>query len=329
MSLLDYIPARSTNTYFKAGIAILLISVFAAIGTYHSFNSRAAGVVGDINGDGTVNITDLSLLLSSYGQNTTQCVSNASYKCDLSSPGDGVVNVFDLSILLSNYGQPVTPPPPPPPPPPSTPVAIHGKLSVSGNRIIDEHGQVVELRGMSFGWSNWWGQYWNAPVVDWLNDDWKVDIVRAAMGIEPNPGGYLVSPTTEKAKVKAVVDEAIHKGVYVIIDWHEENASQHVSQATAFFNEMATTYGQYPNVIYEIWNEPNGYTWPQIKAYANTIDATIRAKDPDNLIIVGTPTWSQDVDIAASRQGDHGTLQRDCALRNRVGRVHGVGLRNP
>jgi hypothetical protein len=59
---------------------------------------------GDINGDNSVNITDLSLLLSSYGQNTTQCVTNSAYKCDLSSPGDNLVNIFDLSILLSHYG---------------------------------------------------------------------------------------------------------------------------------------------------------------------------------------------------------------------------------
>jgi hypothetical protein len=59
---------------------------------------------GDINGDNSVNITDLSLLLSSYNQNVAQCVTNTTFKCDLSSPGDGVVNIFDLSILLSHYG---------------------------------------------------------------------------------------------------------------------------------------------------------------------------------------------------------------------------------
>jgi hypothetical protein len=59
---------------------------------------------GDINGDNSVNLTDLSLLLSSYGQNTTLCITNNSYTCDLSSPADGIVNIFDLSILLSHYG---------------------------------------------------------------------------------------------------------------------------------------------------------------------------------------------------------------------------------
>jgi hypothetical protein len=67
-------------------------------------NNVAAAKSGDINGDNSVNITDLSLLLSSYNQNVTQCTTNAALKCDLSSPGDGVVNIFDLSILLSHYG---------------------------------------------------------------------------------------------------------------------------------------------------------------------------------------------------------------------------------
>jgi hypothetical protein len=59
---------------------------------------------GDINGDNAVNITDLSLLLSSYGQTTTKCITNNAFTCDLSTPGDNIVNIFDLSILLSKYG---------------------------------------------------------------------------------------------------------------------------------------------------------------------------------------------------------------------------------
>jgi hypothetical protein len=73
---------------------------------YASLSSGApAAKQGDINGDNAVNITDLSLLLSSYGQTTTQCITNTAFKCDLSSPADGIVNIFDLSILLSGYGK--------------------------------------------------------------------------------------------------------------------------------------------------------------------------------------------------------------------------------
>jgi endoglucanase len=170
---------------------------------------------------------------------------------------------------------------------------------VKGNRIVDKTGQPMQIRGMSFGWSNWWGQYWTPGTVDWLIDDWKVEVVRASMGVEP-AGAYLSNPAAERAKVIAVVDEAIKRGVYVIIDWHEENAPAHIAQARAFFSDMATRYGSQPNVIYEIYNEPVNYSWTQIKSYAIDVVATIRAKDPSNLIIVGTPNWSSDIESAAA-----------------------------
>jgi hypothetical protein len=62
---------------------------------YKSFAAPNPNLPGDLNNDNTVNITDLSILLSSYG--TTN--SNA----DINS--DGSVNILDLSILLSHYGQ--------------------------------------------------------------------------------------------------------------------------------------------------------------------------------------------------------------------------------
>src|SRR5689334_5079142 len=126
--------------------------------------------------------------------------------------------------------QPPAPTPAPSTPPSGgTPVGIHGALAVSGNHIVDKSGQPVQLRGMSFGWSNWWGQYWTAGTVDWLIDDWKVEVIRASMGIEPS-GAYLSNPSIEKNKVITVVDEAIKRGAYVIIDWHEENAPRHTAQ---------------------------------------------------------------------------------------------------
>ena len=62
---------------------------------------------------------------------------------------------------------------------------------------------------------------------------------------------------------------------------------------------MAQKYGATPNVIYEPYNEPNKVTWAQIKPYHEAVVAAIRAQDPDNLIVLGTPTYSQDVDLAA------------------------------
>lgn len=179
-------------------------------------------------------------------------------------------------------------------------VTTHGLLRTRGNKIVGADGKPVSLAGISFGWSQWEAApYYNASVVNWLKKDWNASIVRAALGI--NHTGYLSHPATEKARVCAVVDAAIAADMYVIIDWHDHHANEHTGLAVAFFEEMARKYGQAPNVIYEIFNEPvKGLTWARdVKPYAEKVVAAIRAIDPDNLIVVGTPNWSQDVDIAA------------------------------
>jgi len=184
----------------------------------------------------------------------------------------------------------------------ATPVEQHGALRTEGNRIVDQHGKPVALAGPSFFWSNTgWGQekFYNADAVRTFAKDWNASIVRAAMGVDAK-GGLLDDPANE-ARAEALADAAIANGVYVIIDWHSHHAEQHTDQAVAFFQRMAKKYGKTPNVIYELYNEPlKDVSWSNtIKPYAERVIAAIRAIDPDNLIVVGTPTWSQDVDIAA------------------------------
>jgi len=181
------------------------------------------------------------------------------------------------------------------------PVSTHGLLRVDGRKLVGEDGRIISLAGVSFGWSQWEAApYYNASIVQWLQRDWKAAIVRAALGVKE--GGYLTNPAAEKARVCAVIDAAIAADMYVIIDWHDHYANNHTDLAAAFFAEMARKYGRQPHVIYEIFNEPiNGLTWGRdVKPYAEKVVAAIRAIDPDNLIIVGTPNWSQDVDIAAA-----------------------------
>ncbi|TDN37886.1 hypothetical protein A8B98_01100 [Hymenobacter sp. UV11] len=184
-----------------------------------------------------------------------------------------------------------------------TPVAKYGALQVKGNQILGQAGQAASLAGNSLFWSNagWGGErYYSANVVGWLKNSWNASIVRVAMGVD-EAGGYLENNAREKAKVKTVVDACIAAGLYVIIDWHSHQAEKHQAEAIAFFKEMATTYGTKPNLIYEIYNEPLQVSWSGVvKPYAQAVTNAIRAIDPDNLIVVGTPTWSQDVDVAAA-----------------------------
>ncbi|XYI00329.1 glycoside hydrolase family 5 protein [Sorangium sp. So ce1128] len=179
-----------------------------------------------------------------------------------------------------------------------TPVERHGQLRVMNGNIVGEHGSPVQLKGMSLFWSQW-SNYYNADVVNSIADNWDATVVRAAMGIE-NEGGYLEDANGQKSKAKTVADAAIAKGIYVILDWHDHNAHQHQDLAKSYFREVAQTYKNVPNVIFEVFNEPlNTNNWSAVKQYAEAVIAEIRGQGANNLVIVGSPNWSQDVDAAA------------------------------
>lgn len=183
-----------------------------------------------------------------------------------------------------------------------TVVERYGQLQVIGTNLCNEAGEPVQLRGMSSHGLHWHGKYANRDVLKWLRDDWNTQLWRAAMYV--TEGGYMTGKAI-KFKVIDSVDAAIDLGMYVLIDWHvhrDQDPNAYKAEALEFFAEMAQMYGSYPNVIYEICNEPNGdhVTWSgHVKPYAEEVIAEIRKYDPDNIIVVGTPTWSQDVDKAA------------------------------
>lgn len=177
-------------------------------------------------------------------------------------------------------------------------VKKHGQLSVKGTQLVDKNQNPIVLRGMSFGWHSIWPRFYNAGAVNWLKKDFNCNIVRAAMGIEIGERPYLKEPEFSKEKIKAVVDAAIKADIYVIIDWHSHNIN--LNEAKVFFAEMSKSYGKYPNVIYEIFNEPDYETWEEVKAYSEEVIQVIRENDPDNIILVGCPRWDQDIHLPAA-----------------------------
>jgi endoglucanase len=183
---------------------------------------------------------------------------------------------------------------------PASPVAKFGQLRVEGSALVDQSGNPVQLKGVSTMWLNWEQNYAdNKSGLRWLRDNWGLRVVRAAMGVEPD-GAYLTAPNPMINQVRDVVHNAIDLGVYVIIDWHDHTAEIHQDAAVDFFSQMAQEFGEYPNVFYEIYNEPKQISWPLVlKPYHEAVSAAIRAHDPDNVIIMGTPVWSQAVNLAA------------------------------
>lgn len=187
-----------------------------------------------------------------------------------------------------------------------TPVAVHGELSVRGSGLVDKNGNDFQLQGVSTHGIAWFPQYVNKAAFQTIRDEWGANCIRLAMYSAEN-SGYCTGGNQSELKqlVNDGVSYATDLGMYVIIDWHIMNQdgdpNTHKTEALAFFEEMSAKYADYDNVIYEICNEPNGGTqWSSIKSYAMEVIPVIKANNPDAIIIVGTPNWSQDVDIAAN-----------------------------
>ena len=183
--------------------------------------------------------------------------------------------------------------------PEGSPVARHGALSVRGGKIVGAHGEPVTLRGMSLFWSQWTPQYYDAATIAWLAEDWKVDVVRAAIAAEGQDGARQHFDR-EFAKASTVIDAAVANGLYVIVDWHAHRS--YPEEAAQFLTAIARKYGHLPNLIYEPFNEPlrDGVDWTRdVRPYHLAVIGAVRAVDPDNLVVAGSPSWSQDVDAAA------------------------------
>lgn len=200
-----------------------------------------------------------------------------------------------------------------------TPVGRHGKLSVQkvdgyvAPIMVDQNGVPTQLRGASTHGMHWFPQYVNQNAFQTLRDDWGINMVRLVC--YPRDGGsvgYLTGGDSTKQQLDTLiqngVDYATKLGMYALVDWHVHayNPNEYLKEAKIFFTKYATMYKDHDNVLYEICNEPTGTNWysgngKDLYTYCSEVIKTIRAIDPDAIIICGTNTWSQDVDQVAAK----------------------------
>jgi len=191
-------------------------------------------------------------------------------------------------------------------------VAKNGQLQVIGSQLSNQAGDAIQLKGISTHGLQWFPLIKNETIPR-ATEFFNSDVIRLAMYIEdyspsdPSDywGGYMAGAEEMERLTRAAIDDAIEAGVYVIVDWHiHDMPNKYTAEAKAFFERISKDYGQHPNIIYEIANEPVAAAhWDSvIYPYATEIVETIRANDPDGVIIVGTPHWSQNVDEAARNQ---------------------------
>lgn len=181
-----------------------------------------------------------------------------------------------------------------------SPVETYGALSTSGGKLVDSAGKPVTLRGMSLFWHmhNGGKEFWRASVVRNVLTDWRASVVRAPVGVETSTSngftqeGFIDNPTFALSSVRGVIDAAIEAGVYVIVDYHAHLANNNREAAKTFFKTLSEEYGNAPNIIWEIFNEPTNDNWSNIVAYSNDIIPVIR-KNSKNVILVPTSFYCQ------------------------------------
>lgn len=180
-----------------------------------------------------------------------------------------------------------------------------GTPAIKNGKLVDKRGKPIQLRGVSTHGLAWFPQYVNDSCFRQLRTKWGANVVRLALYTQEY-GGYCSGGNKSDllALVKEGVRLATKNDLYVIVDWHilsDGDPNTHVKQAKSFFKKISAEFKDNNNVLYEICNEPNGSTsWNDIKRYAKKVIPTIRKNSPNAVVLVGTPTWSQEIDKAVA-----------------------------
>lgn len=181
-----------------------------------------------------------------------------------------------------------------------TPVYEHGRLTVAGPNIIDKNGDPYILQGVDLQGIAWYPDYITKETFESVRDNLNCNAIRLSM--------YSDDETAYSSEchytLSTGIDYATEAGLYVIVDWailNDKTLNENKEEAIAFFEDIASEFKNYDNIIYEICDDPTGNsTWEEdIKPYAEELISKIRAIDEDAIIVVETPNFSQDVDVVA------------------------------
>ena len=180
------------------------------------------------------------------------------------------------------------------------PLSLHGRLHVSGGKLVDKDNNLVQLRGVSSHHLTLYPEFFNAESLKYIRDEWGVNVIRLANYTEFFGDGYCDGGDSGAIDqmIQNTVQIADELGMYVILDWHtltDNNPMLHSAQAIRFFSRYASLYKDHDNILYEICNEPSGdTTWNDIRRYADLIIPLIRKQDPDSVILVAPAQYTTD-----------------------------------
>lgn len=139
-------------------------------------------------------------------------------------------------------------------------------LKVSGNKLVDDRGRHVILRGVnvpSLEWSSRGENVLRSAKVSFL--DWKANVIRVPVhhGYWFGRGKGAKEPSNNAEAYRKIVDDLVKiaagQGAWLILDLHLFGAPQ--ADAVEFWKDAAARYKNNPAVIFDLFNEPTGLTW--------------------------------------------------------------------
>jgi aryl-phospho-beta-D-glucosidase BglC (GH1 family) len=155
-----------------------------------------------------------------------------------------------------------------------------------GTQLVDEHGNAVQLRGMSVFNPGNYDDCVSPDSVKFLATHWGISVLRIPMSGDPS----------EYKRRMPYVDYALQAGIYAIVDFHYTGKTPLINDnARNFWRTMATKFKGYNNVFYETFNEPGpDADWNRdIKPFHEAMLQVIRPIDPQAIVLCGTRRWSQ------------------------------------
>lgn len=189
-------------------------------------------------------------------------------------------------------------------------------LTVRGNQLVDDCGQVVVLRGVNLG----------DPDKLARQGKWSKAHFQAARSFGSNVVRLPVHPVAWRLRGRdgylQLLDQAVtwanDLDLYLIIDWHSmgnitKELFFHPMYATTktetreFWRTVAARYAGVPTIaVYELFNEPTTnhgklgkVDWQEWKAFNEELISIIRSHDENIIPLVAGFNWSYDLSHVA------------------------------
>ena len=179
------------------------------------------------------------------------------------------------------------------------------QLKVRGKWLIDGQGNQILLKGIMIA----------DPLIADVKDDFNKRLFKQLHDLGANVIRIPVHPVTWEAAsdylwryLEKAVRWAGEYGMYVIIDWHSignvktgsapegSNMFTHTwENTTGFWNVVSAYFAGAPNVLFEVFNEPESITVSEWRAAASELVRIIRTQGAQQVVIVGGVDYASDL----------------------------------